>query len=401
MHILLIHQIFDTPNDGGGTRHYELAKYLVDFGHKVTVITGDVNYLENSKRRGGEALIDGIDILYVKINANLHKSLISRAINFFSFSIQAFIRGLSVHNVDVVWTTSPPLFQAFSGLLLAGVKGKPCMFEVRDLWVDFAIQLGILKKGLVVYALKAVEKILYKYSSLIIVNSPGFIPHISKYVDSSKICLVPNGVITDDFLAGKVDREAFRAKYGLKDTFIALYLGNIGIANDIENILRAAKLLEKEDRIKFLVMGGGIGLEKVKAAKNELKNLILLDAVPKKDVLKVLAASDVGLATLKDIPLFGTVYPNKIFDYMAAKKPTVLAIKGVAKDIIDASGGGVFVEPGDSAQLAEAILEYSKAPDRVAADGNAAFVYVKKHFERRKIAESFNNEVLPRLIPKA
>lgn len=397
MNILLIHQIFATPEDGGGTRHFELARCLVGYGHKITVITGDVNYLQNSRRDNNRRIYEGIEIIYVKIRSNVHKSLISRAFNFLSFSIQAFFRGLVIPDVDLVWTTSPPLFQAFAGLLLALLKRKHCVFEVRDLWIDFAVQLGILKSPFAIKFLKTIEGILYNHSSLVMINSPGFIPYIPKSVPSGKVHLVPNGVITADFNASEVDRNDIRSKHSLVDSFVVMYLGNVGIANDMETIIAAAKILEAEQAIKVLIVGGGMEFKKLQQRMGDSHNVRVIGAVPKKDVGKILAASDVCIATLKDIPLFGTVYPNKVFDYMAAKKPTIIAIKGVAKDIIESSKGGVCVEPGSSVQLANAVLYYYKNPGRCLVDGEAAYKYVKTNFERATIAEKLNADVISKL----
>jgi hypothetical protein len=147
MHILLIHQIFVTPEEGGGTRHFELARYLAGKGHKVTIIASDVDYLTGKHKSKKTETREGIRILYARTFRSVHKNFIYRAISFLSFMVSAFLKAMSTKDVDVVWGTSPPLFQSLSALMIAKLKGKPFVFEVRDLWVDFAEEQFSAERG--------------------------------------------------------------------------------------------------------------------------------------------------------------------------------------------------------------------------------------------------------------
>ena len=152
MHILLIHQAFAALNEPGGTRHHELARYLAGRGHKVTVITSQVSYLTGSstplrlpapsQEMGAEQEGSNITILRVYTYHALHKSFVHRVFAFVSFMASSFISGLGVKNVDLVWGTSPPIFQGVTAWVLARLKGVPFLFEVRDLWPKFAIAVG-------------------------------------------------------------------------------------------------------------------------------------------------------------------------------------------------------------------------------------------------------------------
>jgi glycosyltransferase involved in cell wall biosynthesis len=105
---------------------------------------------------------------------------------------------------------------------------------------------------------------------------------------------------------------------------------------------------------------------------------------------EILAASDACVATLQDIVMFRTTYPNKVFDYMAAGRPTILAIDGVIREVVEAAHGGIFVPPGDGLALAEAVkkLEQDRAASR--AMGQAARAYVVEHFNRSEQARDFS-----------
>ena len=384
--ILLIHQIFVTPDEPGGTRHYELAKHLVQSGFSVSVIASRIDYLTGKKKDKKYEIRDGIEIFYCAAFQSIHRSIFSRALSFISFAISSFWTALTIKKVDVVWGTSPPIFQAITAFVVAKLRRKKFYFEVRDLWVDFAKELGLVKSAFLITPVKIWEKILYKFSDKIIVNSPGFVTHIQKHVPSKKIAIIPNGVITKDF---EIQEEtSFFRDHGVKEKFIAIYIGNLGIANDIENILCAAKLLKEKD-IAIVLMGGGIRFssfaEEIKT--QQLNNVYLFRPQSKSQIPCILSETNVGIATLKDISLFKTTYPNKVFDYMAAKLPTVLAIDGAIREVIENATGGVFVPPGDSEKLASAILNYYNNPDMSEKQGRNAFNYVKQNFEREKIAE--------------
>lgn len=377
------------PKEGGGTRHYELARYLVQNGHRVTVIASSIDYLTGMKKDKKRETCEGIEIVYSSAYQAVHKSFYHRAFSFISFAISSFIEAFKIKSVDVVWGTSPPLFQSVTTLLIAQLKRRPFVFEVRDLWVDFARELGIVNNGILIKCMKVLEKLLYRFSRKIIVNSPGFIPFIERYVQREKIFLVPNAVITSDFAVAETSQGNFRNQHNLNGKFVAMYLGNIGVANDIEAILNAAEHLKGYTDIVFILMGGGIKKDTLRdfIHKNNIANVLLLDSQPKSKVPKILADADVCIATLKDIPLFRTTYPNKVFDYMAAGKPTILAIDGVIRDVIDKSSGGIYVGPGNSHEMAQAILTYYNNPGLKRKQGENAKIYVKNHFEREKVAK--------------
>jgi len=150
-------------------------------------------------------------------------------------------------------------------------------------------------------------------------------------------------------------------------------------------VLRAAQRLRDESKICFVLFGDGkerAHLEREARLKN-LTNVIFAGAHPKKEMPFVLASSDVCLAILQDITMFRTTYPNKVFDYMAAGRATVLVIDGVIREVIESSNGGVFVKPGDDTQLAKTILALSKDRQRVQQMGMNAREYLVKHLDRR------------------
>jgi glycosyltransferase involved in cell wall biosynthesis len=190
-----------------------------------------------------------------------------------------------------------------------------------------------------------------------------------------------------------VDGSSVRKKLGLVDKFDVLYAGALGQANDIDTILRAAERLNSEEKIRIVLFGDGKERARLELESKQMKltNVIFAGVCPKKDMPLVIASADVCLAILQDVPMFRTTYPNKVFDYMASVRGTVLVIDGVVRDVIEASDGGVFVQPGNDRQLAKKILELSKDSQQVKQMGLNARAYLVKHLDRRdKLSETLN-----------
>ncbi len=397
MRLLLIHQAFAALQDPGGTRHFEFAHHLTEEGHQVTVIASDLSYLTGNHTaavRSGvfvEQKIKGIRVLRARALPTLHRSFPWRVASFLCFMLTSAWTALRSGRADVVMGTTPPIFQAVTGWIVATVSGRPFLLEVRDLWPDFAIGLGVLKNPILIDLSRWLERFLYSRATQLVVNSPAYRDYlIGRGVSPNKISLIPNGVDSDMFNPDDKGRE-IRRQLGLVGQFVVTYAGALGLANDIPTILRAAQRLRDKPDVHFLLVGDGKEASNLKALAQQLQlpNVIFTGALPKSEVPRILAASDMCVATLKNIPMFRTTYPNKVFDYMAAGRPTILAIDGAIRQVIDAAGGGIFVPPGDDAALASAVCTLNQDRPRVDAMGKAARAYVVQHFDRRQQADQF------------
>jgi glycosyltransferase involved in cell wall biosynthesis len=190
-----------------------------------------------------------------------------------------------------------------------------------------------------------------------------------------------------------IDGLSIRRELNLTDKFVVLYAGALGQANDIDTLLRAAERLKKEERIRFVLFGDGKERARLEAEakRKELNNVIFAGTRPKKDMPFIVASADACLAILQDIPAFRTTYPNKVFDYMAAGRACVIVIDGITRELIESSGGGVYVHPADDTMLAQKILELSQNPAQVKAMGVNAREYLVKNLDRRdKLDETLN-----------
>ena len=394
-HLLLIHQAFVSPHEAGGTRHFELAQYFRKKGIDLTIVASDLSYLTGGKvsRRQGLVTHESVakfNVYRARTYPALHRSFIWRVISFFSFMVTSLAAALRAGAVDGVLGTSPPIFQALSAWSIARIRGVPFILEVRDLWPEFAVDMGVLTNPLLIRLSRGLESFLYAQASHIVVNSPAYRDYLkAKGIKVAKISLIPNGVDCSMFNGNSGGH--LRKKLGLTENFVITYAGALGPANDIPILLKAANLLRKKEDIHFLIVGDGKDREKlITMAKNlNLSNITFLGARPKSEIPRILAASDACLAILQNIPMFRTTYPNKVFDYMAAGRPTLLAIDGVIREVVEAASGGVFVPPGDYQALASAVVNLAADPFEAKQMGAAARRYVARHFNRNQQAEQF------------
>jgi glycosyltransferase involved in cell wall biosynthesis len=390
MKILLLNQAFVSPDEPGHTRHFEMAQYLRDHGHELVIVASDLNYQTGQRtvERHGvftEQMIDGVRVLRSYIYPTLHRSYFWRIVSFFSFMFSSVWTALSVNDADLIMGTTPQIFQAVSAWFVAFIRNKPFLLEVRDLWPEFGISMGVITNPIVIALTRWLEKFLYARATHILVNSPAYKEYmVAKGVPANKITYIPYGTDVDMFNPS-VDGLSVRRKLGLEDKFVVLYAGALGQANDIYTVLCAAKHLNDEDQIRFVFWGDGKERPNLQseAERLDLQNVIFAGVCPKKEMPFVIASSDVCLAILQNVPMFRTTYPNKVFDYMAAARATVLVIDGVIREVIESSDGGVFVEPANHELLAKTILELSKDPQRVKQMGVNARAYLVQHLDRR------------------
>jgi len=400
MHILIIHQAFASLNEPGGTRHHEFARLLSAHGHQVTVIASPVSYITGaptppspppfSQNMGGAKGGGGVKILRASVYSAHHKSFAHRVIAFVSFMASSFWLGLGVKNVDLVWGTSPPIFQGVTAWALARLKGAKFLFEVRDLWPQFAIAVGVLTNPILIRMSEWLERFLYRHADRVMVNSPGFREHV-EVRGAKRVELVPNG--SDPSMFDPADKGiSFRQSNHLEERFVALYAGAHGMSNDLGAVLEVAKMLEGTD-VQIVLLGDGkekANLQ-VQAEEMRLTNVTFASSVPKSEMPGALAAADACIAILKPLEEYKTTYPNKVFDYMAAGRPVALSIDGVIREVVESAGCGIFAEPGNPSALANAIRTLATDKEKAREIGLKGRAYLEEHFSRAAIGEKLLN----------
>lgn len=407
MKILLIHQYFLEKDDGGGSRFNEMTKTWASQGHEVTVLAGMVHYasgVKATKYKGkftqlDKQFYDNVDVMRCHVSESYNSSFLGRLWAYFSFVFSSIYAGIfkikGKH--DVILVTSPPLFVGITAFSLSIVKRLPFVFEVRDLWPESAIDTGVLQNKVIIKFAYWFESFIYKKAALINVLTPAFRDKlIEKGVPKEKIVFIPNAA--DFSLAEAVQKDfdplQFKKEIGLEGKFVITYVGAHGVANHLIQLLEAAEKL-RDTNVVVQLIGSGMRKDSLIEEKNRLnlENVIFRDPVPKAEVFKYILASDMGASVLKKVDTFKTIYSNKTFDYMSCKKPTLLAIDGVSRDLINKADCGLYVEPENADAIAAGILELKNQKDRLEEMGHNGYAHAKTHFDRNLLATQYLNHL--------
>ncbi|MBW8040407.1 MAG: glycosyltransferase family 4 protein [Planctomycetes bacterium] len=397
MHILIVHQYFLSKKDGGGSRWNQFAKYWARAGHKITVLAGTVHYTTGKKQpeyKGKfvvhEQETENVEVLRCYVSESYNKNFIGRFWAYVSFVFSSAWAGLfHVGKCDVIICTSPPLTVGLTGWVLRRLKRIPLVFEVRDLWPETAIDTGVLTNKWLIKMAYWLEKLSYSSSNWINVLTPAFKKALvkKKNVRPDRISIIPNGADLDIVKPGNRNNWV-RQKHQLDDKLVITYVGAHGVCNHLIQILEAAKLLRSQPDILFMLVGDGMQkpMLKQKAAEWGLDNVLFVDSVPKDVIGDYIIASDVCTAVLKKIDTFKTVYPNKVFDYMAAEKPIIIGIDGAARKLVEDAKAGMYVEPEDAKEFAEAVLKLRENRQLCKEYGENGLNFVRQNFDRGVLA---------------
>ncbi len=387
MKILYLHQYFLTPEQGGAVRSYHLAKSLVDNGHEVIMITAHnhLNYhFEN---------IQGIKVHYLPIYYENNLSKLGRIISFIKFILKAYQKAKEVDNIDLCYATSTPLTIGLIALWLKRFQKINYYFEVRDLWPEAPIQLGIVKNYFVKKYLYYLERKIYRNATKIIGLSPGIIEGIKKVAPTKEIYLLPN--FSDcDFFTTEIKNDTIEAKFNVKDKFVISYFGAIGKANHLEYLIQAAELLhiKNNEKIHFVIAGKGSELVKIKemASKSALSNISFVGFLTKNSIKELLNCTDAIYISFNDIPILETNSPNKFFDGLAAGKVCITNTKGWIKELIEQHKCGFYYPGEDPEKFVELIEPYSQDKNMLLEAQKNARRLAENEFDKTLIYAKFN-----------
>jgi glycosyltransferase involved in cell wall biosynthesis len=397
--ILFISQYFPPEMGAPSARTFELCRHWVKSGHKVTVITGFPHHptgvippeykqhfykLEN---------VEGIEIIRTYVYATANKGFFKRILSYLSFMFSAIVLGpWKSGKPDVVIATSPQFFVAIAGYLVSLIKRRPFVFEVRDLWPESIVQLGQLKNKWLIKFLESIEVFLYQRASMIVSVTDSFVPIIArKGIDKGKIVVIKNGVDLELFNPDKSHPE-LKKDLHLQGKFIVSYIGTHGLSHALDKVLETAAILRDNPEIHFLFVGEGAEKENLikQKALLQLSNVTFLDQIDKADLPYYYNLSDIVLITLRDLALFRTVIPSKMFEIMAMARPIIISVDGEARKIVaDEAGAGIYVEPENPHQLREAILSLYRDALKRSQLGQNGRIFVEKYYNRQVLANRY------------
>ncbi len=395
MHVLYFHQYFVTPRGMGGSRSYEFARRLIARGHRVTMVCvhEETKPLEltapfaGSYRRG---VIDDIEIIQFNLAYSNYQSLPQRAAVFLKFAAQGV--GLAFKlDYDLLFASSTPLTAGIPGIFARIFRGKPFVFEVRDLWPELPKAMGVVKNPFVLAGLSVLEWLSYRTASACVGLSPGIGEGIAGRSRARlPITVIPNAADLDIFTPGR--RADLRLEGVGPQDFVAVFTGAHGLANGLDAVLDAAAELKKRGRRDIVLAFIGDGKMKphlVKRAQQEgLDNCRFYGLMPKPRLNEVIRSADAGLMILANVPAFyyGTS-PNKFFDYLAAGLPVINNYPGWLAELITANRCGLAVPPEQPAALADALCKLADAPDLRTEFGGNARRLAETKFDRTIMAD--------------
>jgi glycosyltransferase involved in cell wall biosynthesis len=361
LHVVLVSQYFPPEVGATQTRMQSFAEFLAARGHRVTVISEFPNHPHGvipDDYRGHLVEDDRSNpyrVLRVWVKANPEKTQATRMAFYLSYMVFATAVAPLAGKADVVVATTPPLFTGAAGLAIATVNRAPLVLDVRDLWPAAAISLGQISDGRALQAAEFLERTLYRRAAVVLGVTRPFCDHVDRIrAKEPSTVLLPNGTL-DMFFAAD-GNGAMRSRLGLpRDRFVVTFAGTLGIAQALPNVLDAAERVPGEAH--FALIGDGPikpALEE-SAQERGLGNVSFHAQVPLERIPPALAASDALLVPLSAHPTFASFVPSKLFDFMAAGRPVIVAAAGEAARILDSAHAGVAVPPEDPDALATAV----------------------------------------------
>jgi len=364
MKILFLTENFPPETNAAATRVFERGLYWAKWGHQVTILTSAPNFPKGKLFNGynncwrNVEIMDGLRVVRVKTYIAVNQGTFRRTLDFLSFMFSSFFIGLFEQRPDVIVATSPQFFAAVGGWFLAAVRRIPFVFELGDLWPASIVAVGAFRPGQLIQLIEKIELFLYRRADAIVALTDAFKKDlIFRGIYSGKIAVVINGV--DNWRYGPRDNDkALEKKYHLKNKFVLGYMGTLGMAHGLTNVLDAATLLVENKNICFLFVGGGADLNTLveEAKARNLPNVVFMPPQPKAVMPDVWSLCDIALVHLKSEKIFEGVIPSKIFEAMAMGLPIlIVSPKGEASKIICQEKAGIHVPAENPIALAGAL----------------------------------------------
>ena len=388
MKIVYVHQYFCTPEEPGGTRSYWFARELVKRGHEVVMVTST----NAAHPEAGRMVIDGIEVEYVKNEYSNYFSPWKKVWSFVRFMRSSIMQAGKEKNVDVVYATSTPLTVGIVALWLKWRKGWKYIFEVRDLWPEFPIQVGAIKNRFVIWVLRKLEKKIYDKAEFVVALSPGMMDGVLQAgTPKDKVCVIPNMSKPEEFYPHERSQEVVE-RFGLRtDKFHVVHFGSMGVANGLMYIIDTAKLLRDEhiDDVNFVFVGDGATLPKLQAEVQQrgLNNVQFLGSYKMSVVSEIVNCCDASITSFLDLPILYTNSPNKLFDSLSAGKPIIVNSAGWTKDLVEKENCGCYVDPHQPQDFVDKIVAMKEDKDLLETWGKNARRLSLEVFDKAKLSK--------------
>lgn len=396
MDIVYIHQHYRTPAMDGGTRSYEFSRRLVERGHRVHLLTAAPTTSSGKNDDVWWTTEEaGVTVHWCAVPYSNHMGFRERIQAFGAFALRTAARAQRLP-ADVVFATSTPLTVAVPAGVAALRNRVPMVFEVRDVWPEVPIAMGVLRNPVLRRAALALEAWAYRRSDEVIALSPEMATSIESRFPRARVTVIPNSSDASTFATPGADEvAAVRAgRPWLGERPLLLYAGSLGVANGVDYLARVADVLRSiAPEVRILLVGEGKGAGRLEALGRRLgvweTNLFLEPPVAKREMPALLGAAQMCASVFADVAVLSANSPNKVFDAFAAGRPVVINNGGWLAEVLRESGAGIAVAPDDPAAGAASIARCITDPEWLADAGSAAAQLGRGRFNRDALFETF------------
>lgn len=398
MKIVVICHYFPPEIGAPSARLYEMAKHWVELGNEVHVVTCFPNHPTGvipDEYRSMKYKLENMNGIHVHRNyvyATPNRGFIKKTLGHISFMFSSVFYSMKkIDKPDVIITSSPTFFSIFSGYWYSRRKKVDFVLEVRDLWPAAMVELGIMKEGIVTKILERMELFFYRKCKMLVMVTQAFKENVVKRgIDPNKVYVITNGVSQDVFFPKEKNTELI-SKYNLQNKYVVAYMGAHGISQNLSTIMDVAAQFREDINVMFLFVGEGAEKDRLKQImyKKKLNNVQFIDAQPKELMPEFYNLAELCLIPLKDIELFKTFIPSKMFEIMACGTPIIASLKGEAADILTESKAAIVVEPDNASEIAAAIKSIIDDKERYALMEKNGPNFVKQSYSRNVLAEKY------------
>jgi len=399
MNVLIVTSLFYPEIAANAKRMAHLAEGLRRKGHGVSVITA-FPYYSTSKDIGkykGKWIVkdqyQGIPVIRTyTYPSRRYGNLFTRLWSFLSFMLSSIFGAFKIKGkIDVVVTISPPFFSFFSGYVISRIKRASLVLDIQDIYPETLVALGFLKNKIAIRLLEWLERFFYRKAKGMTAISEAFRQDfMNKGAEVQGVEVVPNWVDADVFQP--MDSGGLRKEYGLDGKFVVMFVGTMGFAQGLENVIEAARLLwDHQDGIEFVFLGEGVEKGRLEELvwQYRLPNFIFIPSMPNSEIPRFLSLADACLVYLRKNELYKITIPCKTYEYMAMGKPVIMGVEGEALELIRKGDCGIGVELESPCDLAKAILGMCKDRDLVRELGKRGREYLVANFNREKIVSRY------------
>mgnify|MGYP006420524325 CR=1 FL=1 len=399
MKIAVFLQYYHTPDCPTAARPYALVERLAQ-NHEVTVLTTQA--WEQKRLSYNRSWVpDGARLVRFDVPYDNAMSPLERLSAFVRYAVRAGLHGLRMSRPDLIIGSSTPLTAAAAAACVARLRNIPWLFEVRDLWPDFPIQMGAIPNSLLQRLLYGLEQWLYKSAAHVVTLSPDMEQHVRTIAPSTSVSTIPYGTDRDLLPAfSKNERNELRRQFRLNRSRLVLYAGALGRANAIPTLLDTARQFDDRPDVLFGFAGRGYHEDTVRRAAQQHDHIRLIDPLPYPSALTLFGMADLSLVSFIDRPVLTTNAPGKFFDSLSAGTPVVVTNPGWTRRFVDRHECGWYVPPDSPDALASRLRSLLDAPETLSTAGHNARKAARRTFDRSRILDRYA-DLVSRVAPPA